>query len=735
EVPVHPGYTGAWEAYELVPGGMTVNALYEINTYTVIYENTKDVLHGNPLRYVVTDETVVLADLAKDGYVFEGWYAGDVRVTEIAQGSTGDVVLTAKWTPIAFNVKLHFDPAWGKYAEGIKNPVTFTVEDTVVLEKLVCLIPGYVFDGWYTEKNVGEGGEIRELIAHVGDVELYAHFVPKVYTITYVGAEGATNVNPGMYTIESQAINLLPASKEGYIFGGWYLDEALSIPASLLIPEGSMGDMTLYTKWTPVTYTIEYDADGGVLPENPVVYNITQTLTLQAPTKAGYVFKGWYMAVEQKDELENDDGNESITEILVTQITPGMTGNLKLVARWTPIYYSITYHLYGGENPQMSMSDLLAGNLTGNLPLYTAEVPMIPLFPASKPGYKFEGWYSDPTYTSRVMMIQTSECKDVVLYAKWSLMTYKIEYVLPESAEHENIDSYTVLDGITVLLPATMPGYTFDGWYKDPEFKSVLTHIAGTGEYGDVTLYPKFVPESYHIWLGTEEADEFVVIFNYNNEEEQLVTQTVSMNQGLVFPEVPVRAGYLFAGWYESADFTGDVFDFSVPVVGNVTLHAKWIEASSIIPINTPVKVELNGLTEHKFTFVSLTNAVITIATEGDLDTRGTLCDADGKVLLTNDDASVTNKNFRIVFNAVAGKAYTIVVYAYSETIQGTVTLSVSGDTTVPAGGKAFLPNLFEVNSGENYHLPVPEAREGYKFLGWADVEGTIYTNGKGKSL
>ncbi|MBO5758180.1 MAG: hypothetical protein J6S28_10845, partial [Clostridia bacterium] len=39
------------------------------------------------------------------------------------------------------------------------------------------------------------------------------------------------------------------------------------------------------------------------------------------------------------------------------------------------------------------------------------------------------------------------------------------------------------------------------------------------------------------------------------------------------------------------------------------------------------------------------------------------------------------------------------------------------------------------VESGNGYELSVPEAREGYKFLGWADAEGNLYTDAKGVCL
>lgn len=718
EVPAHVGYTGAWETYELVLGGFTVNAVYTPVDYTITFANTKDAAHVNPSVYNIETETIVLADLYKPGYVFDGWYVGTQRVTEIAQGSTGDVELTAAWTPIVYGITLHFDPLQGKYS-GTANPGTFTADDHIVLKGLTSLVPGYTFDGWYTDKN--EGYKVTEIAPEtIGDIVLYARFVPIEYTITYVGVEDGKNFNPGLYTIETDAFNIAPAFRDGYIFGGWFTDKGCSEPAQLHVPTGSMGNLTLYTKWTPVTYVIEYDADGGVLPDNPAVYDITQAITLKAPTKQGFVFKGWFTAKQ--------DGEQ------VTEILPGTMGNLKLYAQWEPIYYSITYHLFGGENPQMSMSDLLAGNLTGNLPLYTVEIPAVPLFPATKPGYKFEGWYSDPAYTTRVMMIRTNECKDVVLYAKWSLETYKVTYVLPEGAAHENVSTYTVLDEIKPLNPATKTGYVFDGWYTDDTYTVRVDNLFGAGVYGDLTLYAKFVPSTYHIWLGSDEDNSHAVVFDLNGAGVSF-RQNVTPDQGLTYPAIPTREGYVFAGWYDNAECVGEAYDMSAPVVDDITLYAKWIEADAFISINAPMQLTLNGVKEQSFTFVPLVNTVVTFATTGDLDTRGILYDANGNELARNDDASAADKNFKITYSVKAGEAYVITVYGYSQAVQGTSTLSVSGNATVAAGGKAYLPHLYEIASGEMFRLPVPEAREGFKFLGWADEDGKFYTNAMGISL
>ena len=62
---------------------------------------------NNPTDYTVETATITLADATKDGYTFEGWYSEAAftnQVTEIATGSTGDVVLFAKYSEIALGI-------------------------------------------------------------------------------------------------------------------------------------------------------------------------------------------------------------------------------------------------------------------------------------------------------------------------------------------------------------------------------------------------------------------------------------------------------------------------------------------------------------------------------------------------------------------------------------------------------------------------------------------------------
>ena len=80
------------------------NAVNFTITYT-LDGGTNDA--NNPADYTVDTATITLAEASKEGYTFEGWYSEAAftnQVTEIATGSTGDVVLFAKYSEIALGI-------------------------------------------------------------------------------------------------------------------------------------------------------------------------------------------------------------------------------------------------------------------------------------------------------------------------------------------------------------------------------------------------------------------------------------------------------------------------------------------------------------------------------------------------------------------------------------------------------------------------------------------------------
>lgn len=79
-------------------GNKKLYAKYEAEEYEIKYNLDGGTNNAkNPDTYTVEDE-ITLSDPTRSGYKFDGWYAGNTKVTKISKGTTGDISLTAKWT-------------------------------------------------------------------------------------------------------------------------------------------------------------------------------------------------------------------------------------------------------------------------------------------------------------------------------------------------------------------------------------------------------------------------------------------------------------------------------------------------------------------------------------------------------------------------------------------------------------------------------------------------------------
>ena len=149
----------------------------------------------------------------------------------------------------------------------------------------------------------------------------HANFIGSYAPITDAGLLLDTH-NPNGDAMHA-ALSISEPTRDDYTFGGWYTDAGLTTPATT-IPFATNGNVTLYGKWTLIDYTITYNLDGGTNhADNPATYNIeSATITLQAPTKTGHTFAGWF-------------NNEDCTGDAVTTIAHGSHGNITLYAKWT----------------------------------------------------------------------------------------------------------------------------------------------------------------------------------------------------------------------------------------------------------------------------------------------------------------------------------------------------------------------------------------------------------------
>lgn len=133
----------------------------------------------------------------------------------------------------------------------------------------------------------------------------------------------------GGNTIESQVVvndgkvtePTIP-TKANYTFAGWYSDSTFASAWNFDTPITEA--TTLYAKWTPNTYQVTLNTNGGTIHSGDVTeYTYGQVTALPTDvTRAGYTFGGWY-------------DNEALTGKPVTAIGPAETGDKTFYAKWT----------------------------------------------------------------------------------------------------------------------------------------------------------------------------------------------------------------------------------------------------------------------------------------------------------------------------------------------------------------------------------------------------------------
>ena len=134
--------------------------------------------------------------------------------------------------------------------------------------------------------------------------------------------------------------------------------------------------------------------------------------------------------------------------------------------------------------------------------------------------------------------------------------------------------------------------YVFDGWYTTAGCyegsKADLNTM--TMPASDVILYAKWVPKTHTVKAyQTKDALE--------NGEDALHTYD-NVPHGTAVPSTPgdpVNGAYVFVGWFYEENGVEKAFDFSMPVIKDLNLYAKW---SSNTLVTYTIKYKLKDGTE-----------------------------------------------------------------------------------------------------------------------------------------
>ena len=454
---------------------------------------------------------------AVNGYSFVNWsgsngqtYADGDMPTLLANQNGAVVTMTANWNENTYNIQYtdNVDPnSHTAYLANNPNHLpSYSVSDWDIT-LLPMTWPGYNFGGWY-ENPAFTGSPVTTLLtkaAPASDKHYYAKWSIKTYNLSYHLNDSATQPANNSdrdftsYTVEDTSHPFIGAVRPGYNFLGWFTDAALTTPApaTLDTAEGDTNPTDLYAKWSaPLPYSITYvlndTTPAGHPASNPAAnpggFDVTDpSINLQAPTRRGYTFLGWYW-------------NEALT-IPISTIDPARAEDYTVYAKWSaPNAYNVQWTL----NDTVP-AGLTAANPNASLTSYTVEDADYTLRPATRTGYTFENWYDNAALTGTpVTTLRTMDAENKHYYAKWgNALSYPITYVMNDSATSPasavTPNSYTVEDADFALGIPTRNGATFLGWYDNAALSGAAITTLHTADAAAKTYYAKWQLTSYTI--------------------------------------------------------------------------------------------------------------------------------------------------------------------------------------------------------------------------------------------
>ena len=174
---------------------------------------------------------------------------------------------------------------------------------------------GYSFAGWYSNAALTTPFSFSTPIT--SNITLYAKWTLNTYTVSF-NSNGGSAVASQHIAYNGTATAPAIPTRTGYTFAGWYSNAALTTSFSFSTPITS--DITLYAKWTPNIYTVNFNSNGGsAVTSQYVAYSGTANMPA-APTRAGYTFAGWY-------------SNAALTTVF--SFSTPITSDITLYAKWT----------------------------------------------------------------------------------------------------------------------------------------------------------------------------------------------------------------------------------------------------------------------------------------------------------------------------------------------------------------------------------------------------------------
>ncbi len=347
------------------------------------------------------------------------------------------------------------------------------------------------------------------------DMIINAEWTPNNYQITLKNDADDNGILIGTKFDESYDLSDKIQNKTGYKTSLYYLVDGKEMDFAIAGEYRIPSNVTLFTKYKPIEYTITYNVDSNVTnPNNVVKFTVEDVISLQdAEWKNGAkTFAGWYLT---------SDCNEADKITSINNVAHDIT----LWAKFDPILVKVNCYTNDSLIEQYEFE-------------YYSEYSLKD--PAPIKGYKFVGWYlGDAEIESTgIWMYPDAQIR---LDAKFEARKYSIEYVLAIGSQNnsENVNEYNADMGVIQLKnPSFGEGilHEFKGWYLDAEYTKPITELSLDTVTEGMTIYARWQYVT-KVTLNTDGADCDVTEFTLKYGEEY---------------SLPVlsKAGYIFYGWF-----------------------------------------------------------------------------------------------------------------------------------------------------------------------------------------
>lgn len=195
------------------------------------------------------------ADLTKDGYVFEGWYVGDVAFDKSA-AITADVTYSAKWT------KLHTV----KFVDGDETIKTATVKDGEKLKDADVpadlTASGKAFEGWF------DGTTAFDKDATITADKTFAAKWVGLFNVTFKNGEETIKVAQVKDGAVIAAADIPEdPTDDNYAFIGWFVGETAYDSSAAVT-----SDIVVNAKFGNINKTLIGTWKGGTLDRSSYTY-------------------------------------------------------------------------------------------------------------------------------------------------------------------------------------------------------------------------------------------------------------------------------------------------------------------------------------------------------------------------------------------------------------------------------------------------------------------------------